>query len=222
MTDLKSSKRYIAIFFLLAVVVLLRLFVVEIKRVEDWQMFPSFYQNDFFVLNKIAKKPELGEVYFFADSEEAPGGLYRVLGLAGDKVQYWAGRLSLNGQKLDEMQSSVSQLPFGKSAGVDLSDMSYMKYISESLPNKRYSVIAFESGTKENLEEVIVPEDKLFVLKDFRSFGLDSRKFGFVSKDKIRGKAMLTLYSCTELLGDSLAVCDFFKFRKGRFFTRIP
>ena len=148
--------------------------------------------------------------------------MYRVVAVEGDSVKYWAGRYWLNGESVNQDLESVSHLPFGKSAGVDLSDISYMKWLKESLESKQYSVIAFESGTKENFADDLVPEKKLFVLKDFRAFGKDSRGFGFLSEDKIRGRASVVLYSCTKLFSKNLSICDFFKFRKGRFFTRIP
>ncbi|MEC9283836.1 MAG: signal peptidase I [Bdellovibrionota bacterium] len=222
MIDLQHRKRFLLLTILLAVVVILRLFVVEVRRVVNWQMYPSLYENDFYVLNKLSKSPKRGGVYFFEGLAKGQEGLFRVVGLPGDRVKYWAGRLYLNRRLVDEVKGSVEHLPFGKSSAVDLSDVSYMKNLEETLPKKKYAVIAFESGTKENLDELTVPEGMLFVLKDFRAIGIDSRKFGVVPVENISGEAFYTLYSCTDLLGKKMSICDFFKFRKARFFTRIP
>lgn len=51
------------------------------------------------------------------------------------------------------------------------------------------------SGNRDNYGPVIVPEDHLFVMGDNRDNSLDSRYWGFLSKDLVVGEAMILYFS---------------------------
>lgn len=111
-------------------------------------------------------------VSFEAPDEENTYYIKRVIGIAGDTVEYKDDKLYINGKfieepYLDDLKNSERWKRNGNFAKLT------QDFTLESLP---------ATNTKK------VPENMLFVMGDNRIDSKDSRYFGFISVDKVIGK----------------------------------
>ena len=151
----------------LSVFVIVYLFLVQPHQVKGSSMttsFPNAFNNgDYILTNKVSyrfEKPKRGDVIIFrAPVNTNYDYIKRIIGLPGDRVKIYQNKVYINGFLLDESE-----------------------YLT---PNIKTTAGHF---IKEG-EEIVVPEDKYFVLGDNRSHSSDSREWGFISKEDIVGKA---------------------------------
>ena len=66
-------------------------------------------------------------------------------------------------------------------------------------PYIRHSDPLITAGPRDNMPAIKVPEGKVFVLGDNRDDSRDSRYWGFVDKDTIRGRAFMIFWSSEDL-----------------------
>ena len=114
-----------------------------------------------------ARAPQRGEVIFFNQKESTSKFIKRVIAVTGDTVARGPSNTILVNSK-----PLVLPPPCGE--------------------NNAYARLAPEGAP---FETVKVPEGSLFVIGDNLDDSYDSRFFGVVSLDKVRGKALLIYYS---------------------------
>lgn len=191
-----SSLLFAAVLF-----VLVRTFVVEAYRIPTGSMENTLLVGDFLLVNKMVfgtpipgtdrrvgavREPALGDVVVFHPPHE-PGRNYvkRVVGVPDDTLEMRDKRLYRNGGLADE--------PFARHDG-DRGDSVH--------PDMRWqSGYLIASGrrkyqpTRDNWGPIVVPPDRYFVLGDNRDNSEDSRYWGFVEREKIRGQPWRVYYS---------------------------
>lgn len=128
-------------------------------RVENISMKPTLHEGEFVLVSKLAYKlgsPKVGDiVVFHAPTEPGEDFIKRVIGTPGDDVKVEAGKVYVNGHRLDE------------------------PYIAD--------VPRYEG-------EWTVPAGNIFVLGDNRNQSSDSHRWGYVTEDKLVGKAVLVYW----------------------------
>lgn len=72
-------------------------------------------------------------------------------------------------------------------------------YINGEIQTENYTSIEAYLPRNYNYVEGIVPPNMFFVMGDNRNDSNDSRTFGFVSKDKIKGKVLLKIWPLDEM-----------------------
>lgn len=147
-------------------------FFFSIAVISGQSMSPSYSSSDYILLNKQYSSINRFDVIAF-DSPDEAGQEYikRVIGLPGDSIEYIDDQLYIDGNLIEEsyLEREKSELN------------------AEEVFTKDFSLESL-MGVKE------VPKDKLFVLGDNRLYSRDSRAFGFIDINSIKGDVKLKLW----------------------------
>ena len=112
--------------------------------------------------------PDRGDIIVFMFPEdETKDFIKRVIGLPGDRVEVRDKNVYINGQPLSEP---------------------YTQHVDPA-------VLPHQVQPRDNLGPLTVPSDSYFVMGDNRDQSLDSRFWGYVKREKIKGKAFLIYWS---------------------------
>lgn len=182
-------------------VLILRSFLVEPFRIPSGSLEPSLQVGDFVAVNKFAygirlpiiekkiiniKAPKVGDVAVFRwPPNPAFDYIKRVIGTPGDQISYHNKILTLNGR---EIPRTFIEFTVDESSGAavtkyreNLNGVSHDIYIRPSVPAEDF--------------DIIVPPGYYFMMGDNRDDSADSRFWGLVSDDMLRGKAFLVWMS---------------------------
>jgi signal peptidase I len=175
----------IAIAILLALVI--RTLIVQAFTIPSGSMMDTLLVGDYILVNKFLYGPELpftesrlpglrnphrGDIIVFKyPQDEKRDFIKRIIGTPGDTVQVRGEQVLVNGAALVE--------PYVKRVDSGLGDRGQPSYC----------------GYAYGCEPTMVPPDSYFVMGDNRNNSQDSRYWGFVKKDKIKGKAFLIYWS---------------------------
>ena len=176
----------IAIAVLLALVI--RSLVVQAFTIPSGSMMDTLLVGDYILVNKFLYGPELplidwrmpairdprrGDIIVFKyPQDEKRDFIKRIVATPGERVQIRGHQVFVNGTPLQEP---------------------YTKY-ADSAGTARGGGDAY-CGYAYGCEPTTVPPDAYFVMGDNRDNSQDSRYWGFVKRDKIRGKAFLIYWS---------------------------
>ena len=178
-------------FPVLAIVLVLRSFLVEPFQIPSGSMLPTLEVGDFILVNKYTygirlpvagtkvialNDPKKGDVVVFRYPKDGKTNyIKRVVAVGGDKVLYHEKDLYINGIKQpEEFIGAINGLEMFKE---DLSGVNHKIFKDPSRP------AMLGAG------EWTVPEGHYFVMGDNRDNSNDSRFWGVVPDDLIVGKA---------------------------------
>ena len=178
-------------FPVLAVVLILRSFLVEPFQIPSGSMLPTLEVGDFILVNKYAYglrlpvagtkvveigDPERGDVMVFRYPEDGSTNyIKRVIGLPGDHIRYRNKQLFINNEPV--ARDFVARLPPMERWREQLGPVEHDVYLT----------MGRVSGTGEG--EWVVPEGHYFVMGDNRDNSNDSRYWGTVPDELVVGKA---------------------------------
>jgi signal peptidase I len=173
----------IAIAILLALVI--RTLIVQAFTIPSGSMMDTLLVGDYILVNKFLYGPEVpftdlhlpglrqprrGDIIVFKyPQDERRDFIKRIIGTPGDEVQVKGAQVYVNGQALVE--------PYTKQT-----------------PGRLHTGASY-CGYAYGCEPTIVPRDSYFVMGDNRDNSQDSRYWGFVKAEKIKGKAFLIYWS---------------------------
>lgn len=195
---IEYSRSFFPIFF---IVLLLRSFLVEPFRIPSGSLEPTLLVGDFVAVNKFAyglrlpvweKKvlpisdPKTGQIAVFRwPPNPAYDYIKRVIGVPGDKISYHNKILTVNGQ---EAKRTFVEYTIDESSGKavakykeNLNGVVHDIYIRADVPAVDF--------------DVVVPPGNYFMMGDNRDDSADSRFWGFVPDNYLRGKAFLVWMS---------------------------
>lgn len=176
----------------------IRVFVVQAFKIPSGSMIPTLLIGDHILVSKLSYgiqwpsdcklqwavppvncyashtvvvfgKPQRGDIIVFRFPEdEEKDFIKRIVGTPGDSVQVRNKRVLVNGEPLD--------------------DKAFTQRIDPG-------IIDGTINPRDNFGPVTVPEGSYFVMGDNRDQSLDSRFWGYVREEKIRGKAFRIYWS---------------------------
>ncbi len=108
---LRRTLREVFETILLALVLFLAInFVSARVRVEFNSMYPNFHNGDYIIVNRLAYRwaePQRGDVVVFPyPNDPDEDYIKRVIGLPGERIAIYAGKVYINGQALEEIYVS--------------------------------------------------------------------------------------------------------------------
>jgi len=206
-----------AFFPVIVVVFMIRSFWVEPFKIPSGSMKPTLLVGDFILVNKYTygirlpvinrKVIEIGQVHrgdvvvFRYPADPSVDYIKRVIGLPGDKVVYRGKRLTINGEAAavqpagfyTDSELNYLRLPtFLENIGTKTHEM---MWVPAQPPVDLAQVRQFPH--RENCEynddgfTCTVPAGEYFMMGDNRDQSSDSRYWGFVPDDHLKGRAFL-------------------------------
>ena len=175
-----------AIFIAVLLALVIRTLVVQAFTIPSGSMMDTLLVGDYILVNKFLYGPEVpftdhhvpglraprrGDIIVFKyPQDEKRDFIKRIVAGPGETVQIRGARVFVDGRPLQE--------PYVKGADGPVSSGA-----------QTYCGYAY------GCEPTVVPADAYFVMGDNRDNSQDSRYWGFVKRDKIKGKAFLTYWS---------------------------
>ncbi len=195
---IEYSRSFFPVFF---IVLLLRSFLIEPFRIPSGSLEPTLLVGDFIVVNKFIyglrlpvwekkvvsfSNPKTGDIVVFRwPPDPSFDYIKRVIGVPGDKIAYRNKVLFINGQ---EMKRTFVEYTTDESSGKAVA-----KY-QENLHGVIHDIYVRADAPAVDFE-LQVPPNQYFMMGDNRDDSADSRFWGFVSDQFIRGKAFATWMS---------------------------
>lgn len=166
-------KEYIeAVLIALVIAVILRVFVIQAYKVESGSMEPTLEVGDFLFVNKFIYRftdPKPGDIIVFEyPLNPSKDFIKRVIATEGQTVEIHEKKLFVDGVPVSEGQN--------------------VKFIDSRIMPEELSTRDF-FGPKQ------VPPGQIFVLGDNRDDSRDSRFWGFVDVNQVKGKAFFIYFS---------------------------
>ncbi|MGO4263167.1 signal peptidase I [Lysobacter sp. TAB13] len=192
-----------AFFPVLFVVLILRSFIAEPFRIPSNSMMPTLLTGDFILVNKFTYglrlpitnqkilamgEPERGDVVVFRPPHHPEQDwIKRIIGLPGDKVSYRDGRLTVNGEPIIYAPIGTYQ---GRGNGTEMTGAQELR---EQIGKHVHRILLrTESPLLDQGEgDWVVPEGEYFVMGDNRDNSEDSRYWGYLPEQNLRGRAFL-------------------------------
>jgi len=188
----------------IAIALLLYLFIstffVKAFKIPSGSMKTTLLIGDHLLVNRIIyginipyidkyiikfKRPARGDIIVFKwPRDESKDFIKRVIGIEGDTVQIKDDILYINDEKV--------KTEYIEEYNDDVLNDAVM--YSETLDGKEHFILD-QKKEHEDFGPVTIPENSVFVMGDNRDNSLDSRYWGFVSLNKIKGKALIIYWA---------------------------
>ncbi len=167
----------------LVIALLVRSFVVQAFKIPSSSMEPTLLVGDHLLVNRLSYvikvpftdivifnlgNPDRGDVVVFTyPKDRTKDFIKRVIGKEGDVIEIKNKVIYLNGQKMQDPHAHFAE----------------------------DSLIPGSLSPRDNLGPFTVPKNSYFVMGDNRDRSLDSRFWGFVKKEDLIGRALITYIS---------------------------
>jgi signal peptidase I len=167
----------------IALALLIRTFVVQAYEIPSGSMEDTLAINDHILVNKFIygtripftghrvlawREPARGDVIVFEyPKDPSKDYIKRVIGLPGDQLRIVDRQVYINGEVYDNPHAV----------------------------HKNPDIVPNIVSPRDNTDTITVPPDSYFVMGDNRDNSLDSRYWGFVKKDQIKGLAFIKYWA---------------------------
>ncbi|ETX10683.1 signal peptidase [Marinomonas ushuaiensis DSM 15871] len=184
-------------FVIIAVIFCLRSFVVEPFQIPSGSMLPTLKIGDFILVNKFdygirlpvlnttiipTTQPERGDVVVFKyPLDPSLNYIKRLIGLPGDQVSYHNKVLTVNGQQVSKDLLSKLSISLNPSREP-------VELFNENIGGIEHEIYNSYRNTPHE-GDWVVPEGHYFVMGDNRDNSADSRFWGFVPEENMKGRA---------------------------------
>ncbi len=185
----------------------IRIVLFEAFEIEGYSMEPTLLNGDRVIVAKFLYGlflpftnealvnwggPDLGDVVIVRSPADDIDIVKRVVGVAGDRLRLVQGILHRNGKAIAHQDLGLCQGEHGNGRG---STRGACLWRQERVGQTTYRVSYAKDSPASTTPAVRVPEGHVFVLGDHRDSSNDSRFFGPVPLERIKGKALSIYWS---------------------------
>ncbi|MCB1155423.1 MAG: signal peptidase I [Deltaproteobacteria bacterium] len=183
----------------------IRSFVFQAFKIPSGSMIPTLLVGDHLVVNKFIygfevpfmdkkilpfSRPKRGDIIVFKfPNDPSKDFIKRVIGIPGDKIEVRGKQVYVNDEPLalerEGTYDYVDTFEIEQSA----------ELLDEKIGEKTHAILLSSHFSGADQGPWYVPEHKYFCMGDNRDHSNDSRYWGFVDFDAIRGKAMFIYFS---------------------------
>ncbi len=180
----------------------LRSLLVEAFRIPSGSMENTLLVGDFLFVNKALygaevpfigaklpaiREPDRGDIVVFASVEERGVNVVkRIVGMPGDTLSMRDNVLRRNGENVDEPWA-IRTDPDGDPAVAQMRSWQIRYLVGRDPGTYR--------PTLKNWGPIVIPPDSFFVMGDNRDNSYDSRYWGLVGRNRIKGRPLFVYYS---------------------------
>ncbi len=211
---LKEIKSYAIMFF---AVFAFRSTFVEPNHIPSGSLLPTNAIGDFILVNKFAyglkvpfsewfgkpiyltdfKTPTRGDIVVFEyPLERSILYVKRLVGLPGDEVEVRDNVLYINGQEIQkvEIKDNAHLAELFDESRYNRKDL---KFYTQKFGDKEFTIAENASFFQHHNTsgKLTIPAGHFFMMGDNRDYSSDSRIWGFVPQDHIRGRAMVVWFN---------------------------
>lgn len=217
----KMIKELQSLIVIFLVVMGIRSSFYEPFHIPSGSMIPNLFIGDFVLVNKMSygfklpftdylktpiyltdySDPKRGDIIVFRYPEDTNiSFIKRVIGVPGDEIEIINKQVFVNGKPLPQTKLEKVDPNFDKTfRGENL------QFIQSKVGDKDFIYQVTDRQTiGDNTTKFTVPKDSYWAMGDNRDFSKDSRFWGFVPKENIRGKAMFVWFSFRNPILDDL------------------
>jgi len=212
-STLREYAESIAVAVLIAL--FLRAFVVEAFKIPSGSMIPTLQVGDHIFVNKFIygvripwtnikfgmsyREPRRGEVIVFIYPKEPEKDfIKRIVGIPGDKIEMRDNQLFINDERVPRSHVDGDCHYWDSDEATGQWAERRCDSFMETLDGNTFNAFYDRSGLARPFGPVTVPPQSLFVMGDNRDNSSDSRVWGFVPYELIKGKAMVIWWSSGE------------------------
>lgn len=214
-SDRAQKDIFKAIVYCLLLVLVVRSFIVEPFRIPSSSMVPTLQIGDHIFVSKFSyalslpftkfqfltlSEPKRGDVVVFLwPRDESFHYVKRVIGLPGDRIQIKGRDVLVNGKEIIKTPISIEKLPMQMAVNQEDEEGIFLEEKIENFSHLiRHNKTTSFGHESRDLDEVI-PPNYYFVMGDNRDDSSDSRSWGLVPKENIKGKAKLIWLSLDQV-----------------------
>jgi len=181
-------KNWGLIFLIVLVFLIVRLFIITPVSVKGHSMDPTLADGQKLMTYQLSEINRFDIITTQEPDDMEKLAVKRVIGLPGDRVQMQGDVLSINDKQVEETYLQLFKEKFSE-------DQLQKEYAY----NPTFQNIAQGSENFTNDFTYEVPEGKYFVLGDNRLISKDSRMFGFVDEEMIKGEVVFRYWPISEI-----------------------
>lgn len=221
----QSKRRWIienvvSLVLALLIVLMIRSSVIEAFKIPSGSMIPTLFIGDHIFVNKFAyglkvpfsdlitgqsiylwkrESPKRGDVVVFIyPKDESIYYIKRIVGIPGDVIEIRNKILYVNSQRViqDELPMTTAESIFKSLDEPGRYSASHLDIYTEHLTGVDHlAMLDKTSFLAESFGPITVPNERYFVMGDNRDFSNDSRAWGFVPINNIKGRAIFVWLS---------------------------
>lgn len=198
-------KKQFSFIVFLVVVFAMRWSLADQYYIPSGSMEPTLQIGDRILVNKMAydlkipytslviahkDDPKRGDIIVFSNPRDEVTMVKRIIAIPGDKVEVDDGFVTINGQPIEGTAEGQAALAKG---GGDLLESSVTYH--EKFGEKEVTIQRLPFLSRPHHFSFDVPPDQYFAMGDNRDNSADSRVWGFVPRDHLKGRAFAVFWN---------------------------
>jgi signal peptidase I len=176
----------------------IRPFLPETIQMPSKSMYPTLLVGDRVFADKLHRTPKRGDVILFKyPLDQSADYIKRVIGLAGDVVEISHGTVRVNGVELprEVVQKNCPKGP----DGITIFENAIPCVLwNETVDGHTYKIGTDTVMGERPMQRIVVPPGTVFVIGDNRDNSSDSRVWGSVRLESIKGTVTFILGSSAQ------------------------